>query len=276
MRQPIALQFRKSVERRGIRVTQRSAPALELRDRVGILFGNPSHPTHALVHFRPGQDLPLEFRVGGLELPGPLGHPVFELGVEFRQTGLRGATRLNLGFELDIHPRQHARAGQRQGLRHQPDQQDRRQDGGSRRERLDGAGEPIVAMPDVPDFHQVRRAAGKDKSGEAQEEPAKIKVSPLAHEPREGNRNGIVRQSDQPIGNDMEPNQARRPEVTMSMRHERSGGHGLLQEGKHMRGRKGPLARRPADRTLRAPSRLTPGDGRDHERRRRASQGPSS
>jgi hypothetical protein len=122
--------------------------------------------------------------------------------------------------ELFVRVAKLRRARQRQRLGHQPHEEDGGRDRRRRRDRLDDAGEPIRAVPQRPELHQVRRPATQDEDAEHQEHPLERKVRALADEVHERERDQIVRHRDDGVRDRMEPDDLRIPEKTDTVRHE--------------------------------------------------------
>ena len=90
--------------------------------------------------------------------------------------------------------------------------------GGSGRDQLDVAGQPIARLPERPNLHEMSAAAGNNEQAEAQDHPVERYLpAPLVDEvgQRRGNRN--VRKSNQHIGTDMQPHHFRAPEIAVSV-----------------------------------------------------------
>ncbi len=65
----------------------------------------------------------------------------------------------------------------------------------------------------------MRHAAGDNKNAEANEHPIEGQITPLTNKINESEWNDEVRSRDQKIRDQMQPHQARVPQVTMAMRH---------------------------------------------------------
>ena len=78
-------------------------------------------------------------------------------------------------------------------------------------------------MPDVPYLHQMGGAAGNDEHGKIKKNPTKMEIFASLDEVEQGNRNRIVGQGDEAVGNNVQPNDDRVPLVAHSMRHESVG-----------------------------------------------------
>ena len=102
--------------------------------------------------------------------------------------------------------------------------------GGGGGDRLDDSGEPVVAVPEIPDFHQMRRATGNDEKAEQSEHPTEGDISALAYEPKKNDGNREVRERDQRIGYHVQIDQPRVPEVAHAVRHEALGAEKLAQD----------------------------------------------
>src|SRR5580704_2757096 len=76
-------------------------------------------------------------------------------------------------------------AGKVEGLWHKPNQKERSDNRGGGSDSLDDACQPVVRMPEVPNFHDVRSSTGNDKYSEADKDPAKGEIAPFADEPDE-------------------------------------------------------------------------------------------
>ena len=87
---------------------------------------------------------------------------------------------------------------------------------------LDGTRQPIRRRPERQHLHDVGGTTGDDERPEAEEHPAERDVpSPASDEQRERNRR--VRQRDQRVGHDVQPDQPRVPHVAVPMGHEAVG-----------------------------------------------------
>jgi hypothetical protein len=75
-------------------------------------------------------------------------------------------------------------------------------------------------MPDVPDLHQVGCAARQDENAEHPEDAIEGETASLANEIDENDRNAVIRQGDEGVGNDVQPHHARIPQVAEAVRHE--------------------------------------------------------
>ena len=95
---------------------------------------------------------------------------------------------------LQIHP-----AGQRNCLRHQGYKRRRRDHGHGRRDCLNHARQQVAAVPDVPNLHQVGRAASQDEAPEHPENPVEGEITILADKIDENDRNAVIRERDQAI-----------------------------------------------------------------------------
>jgi len=131
--------------------------------------------------------------------------------------GTRGSERRR----AHLAQRRWARELQRGG--HKPDQENGGGDGGEGRHCFDSAAQPIDGMPDHPDFHQVRGAAGDDENSETDEHPVECEVASLAHKIQQRERNGKIRERDQQIGSDMQREHIGLPQVAHAVRHESVG-----------------------------------------------------
>ena len=86
-------------------------------------------------------------------------------------------------------------------------------------------------MPERPDLEVVPGAAGDDEQREAEEHPVEWNVAPAAGEDEERERDRRVREGDETVGDGVEPDEAGRPEVAMSVRHE-ARGEEVLEEAR--------------------------------------------
>src|SRR5262249_17937415 len=82
-----------------------------------------------------------------------------------------------------------------------------------------------------PDFEVVPGAAGDDEERETQEHPVEGNVAPAACEDEEGEGDRRVGKRDETVGDGVEPDETRRPEVTMSVGHE-ARGEEVLEEAR--------------------------------------------
>ena len=171
-----------------------------------------------------------------LVLAGELGGALVDAALELVVSAL----------ELAMGAGELARGGDGQGVGHELDQED---GGGQRRgggDGLDGAGQPVGRGPQGPDLHDVGGAAGDDEHAEAQEHPVERHVAPLANDVDQRERDRGVREGDEGVGEDVQPDERRQPEVAVSMRHEPVAGHQVLEELGHRVPLR--LASRPMDR----------------------------
>jgi hypothetical protein len=76
----------------------------------------------------------------------------------------------------------------------------------------------VVGVPDGPDVHHMRDAAGEDEGAEEQRQAIDAGLAPLANETQDRNRNRKVGCSDQRIRTDHGPQQARRPVEAVAVR----------------------------------------------------------
>jgi hypothetical protein len=134
--------------------------------------------------------------LGGLLRPRPPGDLFFKLLIDQHQAGQRHRPR-GKGHE-------HGRSKHRDG----------------RGCALDYSRQHVVAMPDIPDFHQVGGAASQNERSEHPENRVERQFAVLTDEIHENDRNGVVRQRNQTIGNNMQPDQPRVPQVAVTVRHE--------------------------------------------------------
>src|SRR5712671_7736654 len=88
-------------------------------------------------------------------------------------------------------------------------------------------------MPNHPDFHQMRRAAGHDEDREAEKHPMELEVLAPTYEIDERERDRKVRQCDQRIGHDMQAQHTGLPQVTHPVRHEVALSQELLEPSDH-------------------------------------------
>ncbi len=124
----------------------------------------------------------------------------------------------NLRFEVSNGALQgiDARDAGRRG--YQPPGCDSRRQGHCRchdlRERL----EPIVGVPDRPDIHRVRHAAGEDECAEQDRHGGEPRIGPAALECQDGKGNRQVGQHDHRVGRHHRPEHARRPREAVAVR----------------------------------------------------------
>jgi hypothetical protein len=74
-------------------------------------------------------------------------------------------------------------AGKIESLWHKPNQKERSDNRSGSSNSLDDACQPVVRMPEVPNF--VRSSTGNDKYSEADKDPAEGEIAPFADEPDE-------------------------------------------------------------------------------------------
>jgi hypothetical protein len=68
-------------------------------------------------------------------------------------------------------------------------------------------------MPEVPNFHYMRSAAGNDEYSEADKDPAEGKIAPFANEPDKRDRNRKICERNQQIRSGVQPDQPGVPEI---------------------------------------------------------------
>ena len=66
----------------------------------------------------------------------------------------------------------------------------------------------------------MSRAAGDDEDGETEVDRAKLEVGPTADKVDQGDRDRVVGEGDQGVGDDVEPDDAGLPHVAHAVRHE--------------------------------------------------------
>ncbi|WP_172842752.1 hypothetical protein [Bradyrhizobium erythrophlei] len=111
------------------------------------------------------------------------------------------------------------RARKRQRQRHHLPDRDPGADREQRRDRFDAALDPIVWIPQGPDAHRVRRAAGKDEETRQYENAGECEIGALQYEINQGDRNRIIGKRDRRIRGHMERDQFRLPEKAHAVRH---------------------------------------------------------
>ena len=180
---------------RGIGVHDSRARPVQLRRRdgdgvAGLLHGGLEQPERGVGRRELGGallDPPLQFRLGLAELlldVSPLG--------DFSREGVVDALELRRtgdGYHLGNEAAKQNRGGHR----------------GDRRQRLHPAGEPPGWHPDVQHAEPVGRPAREDEGDEAPDHPVERKVSSLAQELSERERDGHVRGTDQRVGAGVQP-----------------------------------------------------------------------
>ena len=72
----------------------------------------------------------------------------------------------------------------------------------------------VIRMPNRPDLHQVGSSAAQNKESEHPENPVKRKIAPLAHQIDESKGNAVIRKGNDAVGNNMQPDNLRVPEIT--------------------------------------------------------------
>jgi hypothetical protein len=121
-------------------------------------------------------------------------------------------------------------ARQRDSDRSQPDQEN----GGSNRGRggygLDGAGQPVGSVPEVPDFHSVGEAAGHDENSNTYKRPTEGHVIAAPHHAQQGDGNGHVGDKNECVGDQMKPDESGVPLVTITVGYEIAGSEKPFQE----------------------------------------------
>jgi len=78
-------------------------------------------------------------------------------------------------------------------------------------------------MPQVPNFQHVGAATSHDESAKKNKNETEGKIAPLTDKPEERKRNGKIGERNQRVRDDVEPDQARIPQVTVAMGHEIAG-----------------------------------------------------
>ena len=164
-------------------------------------------------------DLPRELLVLSRQLGGSLLNANLERFV--RQT------------EVVVRLRELLRGRDPEGARREGDERDRGRHGRRCGDRLDDARQPVRGRPERPDLHDVRGAARDDERAEAEEHPVEGDVHPLASKGDERERDRRVRERGQPIGDGVQPEEARVPEVAMPVRHEAVGREQTSDELRH-------------------------------------------
>jgi hypothetical protein len=76
-------------------------------------------------------------------------------------------------------------------------------------------------------------AAGENESAEHEEKPVERDITPFADEIDEHQRDGIIGENDDGIGNDVKPNNIGLPQVTVAMGHKVVRNEQLLEEFEH-------------------------------------------
>ena len=154
-----------------------------------------------------------------LKVCGAGGDPPLKFRIGVAQGGFSALPLTDLCAKKLVCPLELRRARKRQRQRHHlPDRYpgaDREQ----RRDRFDAAVDPIVWMPQGPDAHRVRRAAGKDEETRQYENAGECQIGALQYEINQGDRNRIIGKRDQRIRDHMERDQFRLPEKAHAMRH---------------------------------------------------------
>ena len=75
-------------------------------------------------------------------------------------------------------------------------------------------------MPYIPDFHEMGCATGYDEQSKTDKNPVKLQVFASAHKIDQGDRNGVIGNSDEAVRNDMQPDERPISHITGTMRHE--------------------------------------------------------
>ena len=129
------------------------------------------------------------------------------------EAGLADAERLGRAAQI-------VGARQRERARDEPHEEHGREQRRHGGDGLHAAGEPVPGRPEGEDFEVVRGPARDDEDPEAEEDPVEGEVAATADEveEREGDRG--VREGDDRVGGDVEPDDARLPQVAVPMRHE--------------------------------------------------------
>jgi len=74
-------------------------------------------------------------------------------------------------------------------MRQQTQQNDGGADGRDGHNGFDGAGEPVVGVPQAPDLQNMGQAAGDDKNSEENQNPIERQVATPADKPQQGREN---------------------------------------------------------------------------------------
>ena len=68
-------------------------------------------------------------------------------------------------------------------------------------------------MPNGPDLHQVGRSATQDEQGEHPKNPVEGKIAPLAYQIDQSKRYAVIREGDDAVRDDVQPDDLRVPQV---------------------------------------------------------------
>jgi hypothetical protein len=131
--------------------------------------------------------------------------------------------------------------GNGEHLGQQRPQQDGGRHAGRGGDRLDRRLGRIIAVPQVPDAHDMGQAARQDEQGEQPEHLAELDVAALADEGHQRDRDREIGGGDQRVGDDMGPDQPRVPHQAIAVRRIVAGEEGLS----HCRACRGRPARQP-------------------------------
>jgi hypothetical protein len=158
-----------------------------------------------------------ENAVCSVKIAGALGHPPLQLLVQLAYGGFRALALCDFLLQFRVRDSQGRGARKLQGLRNDLHQKNRGWDRRQRGQRLDAAGQPIGWMPNHPDLHQVRPAAGHNEDCDADEHPVELQIFALVNEISERERDGKVSQCDQRVGDDVEPEHSRLPQIAQRL-----------------------------------------------------------
>jgi hypothetical protein len=153
---------------------------------------------------------PLDFRTQLVIRPSELAGPFLHAPFQF-------VTR---ALERLVGVSQLGGARQRDHLREQLKQQNRRDHRRERGNRLDDSCQPICAVPERPDLHQMRGAASEDEQAEHQEHPVEGQIGAPADEVDQRKRDQVVADRDHAVRYRVEPDDLRVPQKADAVWHE--------------------------------------------------------
>ena len=141
-----------------------------------------------------------------------------------------------LHHRLELHAPLPCRAGapgESHGPGYERREKHRRPDGRDGRDGAHGAVQPVRGMPDDVDVEEVREPTGDDERAEQQRHRLEWQVLTSVNEVSQRHRNHDVRETDGPVGDDLQPQQCRLPQVAVPVRHKRLRGEELSEELEH-------------------------------------------
>jgi len=91
-------------------------------------------------------------------------------------------------------------------------------------------------MPNVPNLHQMRGAAGDNEDGKARQHAVDGDILSFAPDTQQQDEDRSIGKGDQRIGGDLKPDKRWRPEITMPWGHKGKRAHGCAGEFESGRG----------------------------------------